>query len=260
MRLSIFFLMFVATMVNAQTTVEEALTSGELPALSTTPIISAVSSTSGGVSVFTDAAVFGTAAPLISSFEDFSDNNTGGALIACDGPFNSTTDNACFTPGQITEGLELTAETVDLIVVPAGFGGLANVVIGANSFTDTTFMSFPDADVLAVAMDISGFMAVGDVDFAFTNAAGGEIGTATIAAVATIPGSTFVGFIADEPIADISITADGGDAELITNVSFGLALPPASPVPTLQVAGLFLLVLILGMASLLVLRRRNAAE
>lgn len=81
-----------------------------------------------------------------------------GQQRACAGPFNSQTQNLCFGQGGILDGISLDAIQVQgdgqMAVFTNGFFGLASDAVGANTPFDELEISFPDAEVFAVGMDL----------------------------------------------------------------------------------------------------------
>jgi len=72
---------------------------------------------------------FQTAAPLAVRSEDFEDNVATGAFQICVGDINSMTNNTCFSPGQIVEGINITTVPPgDTVLLPPGFMGLTDSV------------------------------------------------------------------------------------------------------------------------------------
>ncbi len=212
------------------------------------------------LTVFTDLASFQAAAPMAVNSEDIEDNITGGAISTCTEPVNSASNDACFTPGQFVDGLEITSSGGGgIVILPPGFNGLPSFAMGANTFGDTTFMSFSDGDILAVGMDVFAGLAPSDVILTVSDAGGNTLGTATVAGLGMLPDSGFIGFVSDVPIAQIEIDSAGGNGELFDNVLFGTVNPFPDPpaVPALQTTGLLMLILILAAGSVLLLARRR---
>ena len=81
------------------------------------------------------------------TWEGFDSTNVpSGAFLQCSGPFNSATDNDCFSPGAIVDGITLDASDdgvtggEDLAVLADGFLGNETVWVGPMWFNDHTFI------------------------------------------------------------------------------------------------------------------------
>lgn len=218
-----------------------------------------------GLTTFADLASFQAAAPAAINTEDLEDNNAGGAFASCPTPINSTGDGVCFTAGQFVDGLDVnTSSGGDAVLLPANFvAGLTSAVLGAITFTDTTFLDFTGGDTQAVGMEVYAGLAAGDVLLTVFDTGGGMLGTINLAGIGALPDNVFIGIVADAPIGQIVIDGLGGNGELFDNLLFGpvVDLPPPPAVPTLQSTGLLILVLLLAGGSVLLLaRRRNTSN
>ncbi len=257
-----FVLMLASAAVNAQGFTYEDAANG-LPVPVGTGGTDPNGGVLGGLNVFTDRTAFEAAAPLATNTEDFEDNNAGGAFQSCVTPVNSASNDNCFTPGQFVDGMDMnTSSAGNAVMLPPAFAGNPDFLMGAITFADTTFLDFSGADVQAVGMDVFAGLGAGDVTLTFRNAGGGTIGSATVMGLGALPDNAFLGVIAVEPIAQIEIEGIGDNGELVDNIAFGpiANLPDPPAVPALQPAGLLILVLVLGAASLLLLARRNTAK
>lgn len=118
----------------------------------------------GGVVTYTDRSVFTAAFPDLT-FEDFEDSACA-ALTGFPAPLDATSNNACFTPGQIPAGISFADNPLNdsdgvgspsgLVFVPVGSGGAINDFVGANSFIDS-FEIFLTPTVDAVGLDLGSF-------------------------------------------------------------------------------------------------------
>lgn len=132
---------------------------------------------------WTDRALFDAAFPGLPT-EDWSGTSVGAGLIAsCTPPLNSTTNDACFTPGSVLPGIELNVNVTtgggDYVVIGAGALSNTNVLVGPNSFVDDLVLNFNPA-VRAVGLDVVNPLAPGftyDVEIFGT---GGSLGTTTV--------------------------------------------------------------------------------
>lgn len=217
-----------------------------------------------GLMVFNDLGSFQAAAPAATNSEDFEDNSNPAGPTNCTEPVNSASNDICFTPGQIVDGIEITSSGANgIILLPQGFNGLPSDVVGANTFADTTSLSFTAGDVQAVAMDVYAGLAPSDVTLTVFDTGGGMLGSATIMGLGALPDSGFIGFVSVAPIGEVVIESLGGNGELFDNLLFGAAgadLPDPPAVPALQSTGLMVLILVLAVGSLLLLARRNKAN
>ncbi len=107
----------------------------------------------GGTATFTVLADFQAACSGTLVSENF-DGGPGG-ITAC-GPIASSAGDGCFPAGELEEGFEITASNgTDVIFIEAGAIGNTSTLMGANTFLESTIITFtgPD-DVNSVGMDI----------------------------------------------------------------------------------------------------------
>ena len=225
------------------------------------PVPTSPPTTEGVLTFYTVLADFEMAAPGLPT-EDFSNNLIGpGGVCGGSAFLNSTTSDACFAAGSVLPGFTLNPlivsdPTVDYVLATTGFLGIGIDAVGPNTFTDNTELVFSPA-VNAVGFDLVGDL-VGPVtvDIEFFDELDQSLGTTS--ASGTI-GGTFFGAVSPTPIARVEMIAQAPDgAELFGNLTFGaVASAPGGtlPIPTLGMAGLSLLLLLLAGAGVFVLRR-----
>jgi hypothetical protein len=155
-----------------------------------------------------------------------------GAIVSCDPPFNSTTNNACFAPGGIMPGIEIDlvirdpSSSMQLVVIGTGALGNINVLVGPNTFLDDIIFNFNPA-VRAAGFDLVNPLAPGQTYNVEIFGPGGSIGVGTATDGAE---GNFWGVDATDVGGITSIVFDGGvdpvRSELTTLVTFG-----GEPVP-----------------------------
>jgi hypothetical protein len=188
-----------------------------------------IASLRGTVTTFNNLPAFQAAAPIATNSEDFETNVTGGNLTACVGDINSSTNNACFTPGQIVGGININAAPPgDTVLLPPGFNGLTSSVLGAITFSSTTELAFTDGTTQAFAFNLYAGLTAADVDIFIFDLSDALIDTVTVSGIAVLPGNQFIGIVAPSPVGRISIATQGGSGELIDNLLFGPLGPPPS--------------------------------
>jgi len=188
--------------------------------------VSARAQPQGSLQFFSDEAAFTAAlgVPSHLTVETFDNGQPVGPFPAtCPGPFSSTTNNACFTPGQLAPGFELNASsaTGGLVVMPAGFFAQPTRIVGASTFADATIASFAPA-VNAAAADVYGGINTDTyaVDVSVYDEAGGLLGTTTVTAGPTRGDFVFLGVTSPTPIGRIVFDGQNGGGELVDNLRF----------------------------------------
>lgn len=198
---------------------------------------------SGSLTTFADLGSFQAATNGATlAFEDFEGGIPPALVSVCTEPVNSASNDACYTPGDLVSGFNITStDGSGVATVDPSLLGAPSVVIGANFFPQSTVVSFSAADIEAVAMEVT-LLGAGNVTLTIAGNSG-VLGTVPV--TVTVGGSmSFIGLIAPEPITSIIIDGDGGTAELIDNLYFGTAGPPPV-IPSLNWYGLALLMITL---------------
>ena len=183
----------------------------------------------GSVTTFDNLPGFQAAAPTATNSEDFDTNIAGGVLTVCVGDINSSTNNGCFTPGQVVDGININAAPPgDSVLLPPGFNGLTSSVLGAVTFASTTELAFTDGDTQAFAFNLFAGLAAADVDISIFDTSDNLIDTITVSGIGVLPDNQFIGIVASSLVGRVSIVTQGDGGELIDNLLFGPTGPPPS--------------------------------
>ena len=172
---------------------------------------------SAAVIFYTDQGVFEGLYPGLTT-EDYSGTIVPpNSVIADMGPFNSTTNNSCFTPGAIVDGISLDnlEGNMDVVLTPP-YIGVTSVTVGPNTLADNGVFYF-SVPVNAFGIEIVMPMAPGDIDIEVFGSAG-SLGTTT--ASGALPG-LFWGVYSDEDIIRIEFIEPVTNGELFANAQFG---------------------------------------
>lgn len=152
--------------------------------------------------------------------EDFETNGLAGGGIRCPNPLNSSSDNACFHPGDLLANVNYTlpdsADGTFLALSPAV--DTVTDRIGADNLNDFLVIQFSDPNTTAVGLDLICTSAerAGTVRFYSAN------GLITEEAVSCTKGGNFIGISGDELIIRVEAQAPG-TWEAVDNVTFGSA-------------------------------------
>jgi hypothetical protein len=186
----------------------------------------------GGLVFFTDRTLFETTCPGLTR-EEFANTLVGPDDVeACNGPFDATTDNACFAPGGIAAGISFdrigTSGDPGMAVLTPSFLGVVSVAVGPNFFLDDMVIDFT---------------VIGT---------GGSLGVTTAVCG---PGGNFWGVTSDREILSIELSQQIGgiNGELLREVQFG-----TKSVPTLGGWGRWALIGLLVAISLYFAGRQSA--
>ena len=155
--------------------------------------------------------------------------------VACSAPANSSTNNTCFSPGDILSGLEIVTDgpfslTSEALHYSTGIFSTTAAVF-ANFFDDTLALQF-GAGVNAVGFDAFAAKDPAPLNVSVFGASG-LLGTFALGTPANNGGTFFGVTSTDELITRITlVSADFalGPAEGVDNVSFGTA-DVAAPIP-----------------------------
>jgi IPTL-CTERM motif len=208
-----------------------------------------------GLTIFSNESQFNSICPSLP-LEDFGNTNLPpNSLAACPSPFNSLTNNGCFSPGALIDGFSLRAIPVvgdgSLAVFTPPFLGNTNVLVGPNYLEDNSEFTFLNGGAGAVGVEIFGYFGATSVQIDIFGPGDILLGTTIVA----IPGNgAFFGVISNNPITRITFT--NGAVELFTNLSFG-DCTIARNIPTVSEWGLIAMASILGIVGFMVIRRRK---
>ena len=183
---------------------------------------------------FTTRATFDAAAPGLPT-ETFEDGNVSTGGIACAAPADSSTNNTCFSPGDILPGVQVVADgpfslTSEALHYSTGIFS-TTAALFANFFDDTLALQF-GAGVNAVGFDAFAAKDPAPLSVSVFGASG-LLGTFALSAPPNIAGTFFGVISTDELITRITLASldfELGPAEGVDNVSFGTA-DVAAPVP-----------------------------
>ncbi len=181
--------------------------------------LGAVSYKAPGTAFFTARTIFDAAAPGLPD-EDFEDGSAAPAsFVICNAPLNSTSNDACFTPGEILPGIEIQdnpgPSSGGLVILGAGFYGNPSIVMGAYLFADSIDLRFPNNSVFSVGMDIY-INSPGVIGITIFGLDGAILGTSTVNATTT---GRFWGVTSDQVITRVALNSTADD--LVDNVAFG---------------------------------------
>ena len=186
------------------------------------------SSANAALITFNSRPAFNAAAPGLP-VEDFQNGNIPVGATACPGPFNSATNNACFSPGDLLPGISYAAVPGPSMVllgpgIPPGFTTLH---IGPNAFADAFDITMSASS--AIGFDL-GANAPGNVLVSVFDGGGILIAPAFNVAVSATS-TIFLGLINTTGLIG-RVNLSGPLGEVIDNVAFGqpqTAIPePAS--------------------------------
>lgn len=178
----------------------------------------------------------------------------------CLGPFNSSTNNDCFTPGALIEGFSLIglpfADNGDLVVItPSFFPGMTDVVVGANDFNDNSEITFQDPGIKGVGINLFTFAIDSSIVTIDVFGPGDLLLGST--QVRAAPDGPFFGVQSGEsPITRIRFS--NGYGVLMSNLSFG-ECASVENIPTMSEWGFMVLAGVLGITAFLAMRRKIAA-
>jgi hypothetical protein len=187
----------------------------------------------GGSAVYMDLGAFLAAAPGVV-VEDFEGANTPpGSAVGCDGAFNSSTDNECFSPGAIREGISLRSlYFLDMLVVlrPGVWPGMTGTAVGPTGVDQPAGLTFPGTEVNAVGFTL--LAPFGGPGTVLVEAWGtsDELLQSFEAQVGELTG-VFNGLVTDAPIARVAITPPEDIGVLFDEIWFGSTAPAGGAEP-----------------------------
>ena len=172
---------------------------------------------SANVYFYTDQALFESLYPGLTT-EDYSNTNVSPNSSDSDGgPFDSFTNNNCFSPGDIVEGISLhNLEGNENVVLVPPLMGVTSVTVGPNEFEDNAVYSF-SVPVNAFGIEIVMPLESGFVDIEVFGI-GGSLGTSS--SIGSLEG-VFWGVYSDYDITRIEFREPTTNGELFSNAQFG---------------------------------------
>jgi hypothetical protein len=167
---------------------------------------------------FNSRALFNASVPGLP-IEDFEEGNVlPGGVGVCTDPYDSTTDDDCWDPGDILPGIRLGSSAGGgMVILGEGVVGQPTIVTGANSFNQFTRLEFPSG-VFAVGFDLLSNGVPGELVEIRVFGQGGQTGAGY--APADVPG-LFWGVLSEGLITRIEIEPFSLSGELVDNVAFG---------------------------------------
>jgi hypothetical protein len=155
----------------------------------------------------------------VLQYEDFEDNNLpDNSVAACSECINETTNDACFSPGDIEPNIDLCAHSFrQMVLSTTGFGGCPSDMVGPNYNTDHLDIEFDVADEIN-ALGGDWYVLLGSTALTITvYGESGSLGSETVQ-----PGQ-FLGVVADVPIVRVRSTQNVQSGwEFIDNAEFGV--------------------------------------
>jgi hypothetical protein len=181
----------------------------------------------GALEVFTDETSFEAAVgdPNTLVTEAFENGSTTPLTVhVCNEPVDASSDDACFSPGDLAEGFALTSSGGNgIAALGAGVLGVGQTTtaIGANDFTQSTVLGFP-LPIGALAADFFSGAGGGEITVEAFDADDVSLGTAMVNP-ASPDAPTFLGIVSAEPIARVTVTGANNGGEAIDNLRFAVA-------------------------------------
>lgn len=173
----------------------------------------------GGLAIFVDEHEFFAGCPFVA-VEDFEGHNPIPGVLACPGPFNSETNDACFSPGALQPGFSFDAVPLggdgSMAVIDTGFLGATSSMAGPNFFADDGEVVF-DPPVTGLGVRVSSLG--GPVFQIRLYDESDQLMASIFFPPPLLPDLFFVGVRSDTPIARMETI--GVQAELIDRLAFG---------------------------------------
>ncbi len=172
---------------------------------------------SANVYFYTDQALFETLYPGLTT-EDYSNTNVPpNSSDSNMWPFDSFTDNDCFSPDDIVEGIAIdNLEGNENVVLVPPLMGVTSVAVGPNEFEDNAVYSF------SIPVNVFGIEIVMPVVSGFVDievfGIGGSLGTSL--SIGSLEG-VFWGVYSDYDITRIEFRESTTNGELFSNAQFG---------------------------------------
>ncbi len=216
---SLFLIVAFASVAFADAGSFTSMTSGVNTVSSTNAALPAETGTDA-LSYYSDVSVFEAAHPGLT-VEDFSSTLVAAGAVGSDtGPLDYYTNNSLFALNTITDGISISEQSDDLMVVLGiGFIGVTSVTVGPNSFAGNARIDFT-IPVDAFGVDIVTPNGAAQVDIELFGASG-SLGTTTMTGGSA--SGVFWGVYCDsEDITYILFQDPADQGELFANARFGV--------------------------------------
>jgi hypothetical protein len=196
------------------------------------PIIQAQAAVSGGLELYPSLAAFEDVVGEELAHESFDQgavSEPGDGIGDCVEPLSASSDDQCYSPGDLIEGFSLTSTSGGGYVVlgdnhhQVGQEGLAvgpMQIISSEFSNIATIVSFSADDVTAVAMDVIPGCNGLDVNVWVFDRQDSLIGSTTISVDASWH-SGFLGFVTPAPVGRVELATSPSGGQLIQNLRFG---------------------------------------
>jgi len=211
---------------------------------------------------FTDKELFEDTCTDLN-FEDFENSNVpDNNSQSCPNPFNTFTNNACYSPGVLIPGFSVLAEdppnpALALLVLAPGALGVPSTVVGPDSAINPTIVELDDANAAGIEFLLLNPGAIVNNVVAVDVYGPGNQFLGTQGIQVDDNSIHFVGVISGiNSIDRIEITAPF-NLQLISTLSFGKCNVITREVPALSEWGLIAIAGILGVIAFVVIRRKS---
>lgn len=170
-----------------------------------------------GFTFFLDGTTFEAAAAGPLSLESFEEGNVAaGEVTVCSDPYDGTTDDACWDPGDIAARLQVASSGGSgVAILGPGVADNDSIITGANTFTEDTLLSFTEGGVFALGLDLASNVDT-TLGLLLLDAKGTVLASDSLDTT-LIP--RFWGVVSEQPFERLAIVSDHG--ELLDNVRFG---------------------------------------
>ncbi len=170
-----------------------------------------------GFTYFDNLATFSIAAGGLLSSESFNEGNVAaGEVAVCSDPYDATTNDACWAPGDIADRLQVASSGNNgVAILGPGVANNDSIVTGADSFAENTLLSFSEGGIFALGLDLASNVDT-TLELLLLDDKGTVLASSTLE---TTPQPSFWGVVSEQPFERLAVVSDNG--ELLDNVRFG---------------------------------------
>ncbi len=177
----------------------------------------------GGCIFYDDRGTFESDNPGLGEYDFENATGTPGGLTGCGSPVDANTNDACFDPGDIPDGVTFqatpNATAGNLLITPGdGTFGSDSQGLVSNTFVDMTEMVF-DPPIAAVGADLISYLSADSPNMTVYDGTDTEVGTDT--GSSTNASGSFWGVFCPGLIGRVNMHTPSDQAEGFDNVSFG---------------------------------------